>query len=417
MFTHPSPVTYFYKMKFLIISTVHIEPTSSAAGARLLQLVKVFLEHGYEITYATTAGPSENAFDLRTLGIKTEFIKVNDPSFDAFAKTLNPSTVLFDRFMAEEQFGWRIDEHCPEALKLLDTEDLHCLRSARGEALKERRDFKEIDLISDIAKREIAAIYRCDLTLMISQVEIAMLIRFFKLPEALLIYIPFLLEEFNTNYKSFADREGFISIGNFLHPPNWDAVRVLKEQIWPLIRKQLPEAQLNIYGAYPSEKVRQLHNSKDGFIIKGRAEDAIDVLSSAKVLLAPLRFGAGLKGKFIDAMQSGTPSVTTSVGAEGMQGGWSWPGAIEDDFKIFAKASISFYKKEEKWSQAQQQGATLLKANFNKADFEGDLINRINALRAGLQVHRTHNFTGLMLQHHAMRSTKFMSKWIEEKNR
>ena len=404
-------------MNVLVISTVWVEPTSSAAGSRMLQLLDIMLAKGWKITYASTAGVSENAFDLETLGITTQEIHVNDDSFNAFAKAYQPNIVLFDRFMAEEQFGWRIAEQCPEAIKILDTEDLHCLRKARQQAVKEDRDFSEQDLISDVAKREIASIYRCDLTLMISQVEIALLQDFFKVPGSLLHYIPFLLPKAPADCKPFNERQHFIAIGNFIHLPNWDATLALKKNIWPLIRKAIPAAELHIYGAYPSEKVLRLHNKKEGFIVKGRAEDAHEVISNARVLLAPLRFGAGLKGKFIDAMQCGTPSVTTTIGAEGMQQGLPWSGAISDDDVTFAREAITLYNDEVVWKKAQEQGKEIINKNFQKEDFEEDFITRINTLKANLKSSRLNNFTGQMLLHHSMRSTKFMSKWIEEKNK
>ena len=71
----------------------------------------------------------------------------------------------------------------------------------------------------------------------------------------------------------FKEREHFISIGNLLHAPNYDAILFLKENIWPLIRKKLPKAEVHVYGAYTSEKVNQLNNKKEGFIVKGFVED------------------------------------------------------------------------------------------------------------------------------------------------
>jgi len=114
----------------------------------------------------------------------------------------------------------------------------------------------------------------------------------------LIYYLPFMLDNISQDdfikMPSFEERRHFVSIGNFLHEPNWDAVQHLKKDIWPLIRKQLPEAELHIYGAYPSQKVFELHNEKEGFIIKGRAQDANQVIGNARLLLAPIRFGAGL---------------------------------------------------------------------------------------------------------------------------
>lgn len=382
----------------------------------MLQLLELFLEQGWELTFATTAGPSEHAFDLESLGIRVATIQLNDVTFDTFAKTLSPQLVLFDRFMTEEQFGWRIAEQCPDALRILDAEDLHCLRKARELAVKEQRPYTQQDLISDVAKREIASIYRSDLTLMISTVEMKLLQNFFKVPENLLWYLPFLLERLDANFIPFEDRIHFMSIGNFLHTPNWDATVQLKQHIWPLIRKELPKAELQVFGAYPSEKVKQLDNAKEGFLVKGRAENAMEVIQNAKVLLAPLRFGAGLKGKFIDAMQCGTPSVTTAIGAEGMHEDLPWSGAIAEKHAAFAKAAIELYTQKETWLTAQDNGVKIINTQFQKDTYAESLIAGLQSLSNDLSQHRSHNFTGQMLLHHSMKSTLFMSKWIEAKN-
>ncbi|WP_299210038.1 glycosyltransferase family 4 protein [uncultured Dokdonia sp.] len=404
-------------MKVFVISSVWVEPQSSAAGSRMLQLIDLLLSKEWEVTYASTASKSEYAVDLTQKGITTTTITLNDPSFDAYIQELQPDIVLFDRFMVEEQFGWRVTQHCPDALRILDTEDLHCLRKARQQAVKENRAFQESDLFSDIAKREIASIYRCDLTLMISEYEMELLQNIFKVPKALLHYLPFLLPSVLGDFIPFEERAHFISIGNFLHTPNWDATLVLKQTIWPEIRKAIPDAQLHVYGAYPSDKVFQLHNPKEGFHIKGRAEDAKEVMSKAQVLLAPLRFGAGLKGKFIDAMQCGTPSVTTQIGTEALQGDFTWGGMIEDDFSAFAKAATTLYTDKKVWEIAQDHGRILINNRFQKIDFEDDFYNTIENYKTTLVSHRQQNFTGQMLQHHTLQSTKFMSKWIEEKNK
>ena len=140
-------------MRVLVLSNVWVEPDSSAAGRRMLQLLQLFLDKGWQVCYAATAKPSEYATDLESFGIETTTIALNDDHFNAFAKAYTPNIVLFDRFMVEEQFGWRIAQECPDALRILDTEDLHCLRKARQQAVKENRPFTEADLVSDVAKR------------------------------------------------------------------------------------------------------------------------------------------------------------------------------------------------------------------------------------------------------------------------
>lgn len=173
---------------------------------------------------------------------------------------------------------------------------------------------------------------------------------------------------------------------------------------------------MHVYGAYTSEKVKQLHSKKDGFLILGRAENAEEVVGKAKVMLAPLRFGAGLKGKLVEAMQCGTPSVTTSIGAEAMHGNLPWNGAIADAPEAFAQAAVALYTDKLTWETAQHHGLDIIHHVYPKEKLGTEFIKRITELQANLENHHQQNFIGSMLMHHTMRSTEFMSRWIEEKN-
>ena len=410
------------KQRVLIIGFVFPEPNSSAAGGRMVQLISIFMEQGFTVTFASPAMDSDFMVDLDSLGVVKESIALNCSSFDVFIKELNPTIVLFDRFMMEEQFGWRVAENCPEALRLLDTEDLHCLRLARQKAFKENRQFTTDDLlVEDVAKREIASILRCDISLMISEHEIELLQSLFKIDTDFLYYLPLLLEPIKEssiqNLPSFEERNNFVFIGNFLHEPNWNAVQYLKETIWPLIRKQMPEAVLQVYGAYPSQKVLQLHKPAEGFHIMGRADNAQDVVQNARVVLAPLRFGAGIKGKLVEAMQCGTPSVTTTIGAESMCGDLSWNGFVTDDASVFADRAVELYQDEILWLKAQENGFEIIEKRYLKSLFENDFVEHILKVQTYLKQHRLQNFMGTMLHHHSLTSTKYMSRWIEEKNK
>ena len=295
------------------------------------------------------------------------------------------------------------------------------MRLARQNALKENRTFTYSDLSSDVAKREIASIFRCDISLIISDVEMELLKNHFKVDEALLYYLPFMLESSDeriiSNWLKFEERKNFITIGNFLHEPNWNAVLFLKEEIWPLIRKKLPDAELHIYGAYATQKVNELHQPKEGFYIMGRANDAKEIVSKARVCLAPLQFGAGIKGKLVEAMQCGTPSVTTDIGAEGMHGKYEWNGIIANSAQEIADAAIELYTNKSLWLIAQKNGITIIN-NFYSKDLHADKIiaNILNSIQH-LGKNRADNFLGAMLMHHTAASTKYMSKWIEAKNK
>ena len=297
-----------FSNKVLIIGTVWPEPNSTAAGNRMLQIIEQFQLQNWEVIFVSAAAESEFMFDLKTINITTKIIELNEASFDEFVVKLNPTIVVFDRFMIEEQFGWRVAENCPNCLRILDTEDLHFVRNIRHENYKNEKNTTEKDYLkSDLAKREIASIYRCDISLIISETEMDLLTNIFKVDSQILHYLPFLLNEISEidfeSLPTFESRNHFITIGNFRHEPNWNAVLYLKETIWPLIRKQLPKAEMHVYGSYVTAKATQLHNAAKGFLIKGRTENAKEEIKKAKVLLAPLRFGAGIKERQVLQLQ------------------------------------------------------------------------------------------------------------------
>ncbi|BCY29367.1 glycosyltransferase family 4 protein [Flavobacterium okayamense] len=400
----------------VIIGTVWPEPNSTAAGSRMLQLITLFQKQNFKITFLCSASKTDFSFDLEKLNIVTDSIELNSESFNNQIALLQPDVVLYDRFMTEEQYGWRVKEVCPNALTIIDTEDLHFLRKAREIAFKQNRELVFEDYISDVFKRELASIYRCDLSLIISEHEMKLLTQTFKVDATLLHYLPFLVDVINTNHPNFSERAHFVSIGNFLHEPNWQTVLQLKK-LWKSIKKELPEAELHIYGAYATEKVFQLHNEKEGFLVKGRANSVGEVFSYARVLLAPIPFGAGLKGKLLESMQFGLPNVTSTIGAESMQFENLWNGFITDDEKDFVAKAIELYSDENLWNEFQQNGYAILENKFKTNLFQNEFSNKIDYLLNNLKEHRQQNFLGQVFQHQSLQSTKFMSKWIELKNK
>jgi|AntDeeMinimDraft_5_1070356.scaffolds.fasta_scaffold00861_10 glycosyltransferase involved in cell wall biosynthesis len=407
--------------RILIIGHRWPESKSSAAGTRMMQLIDHFYAASLEVHFASSASANSFSDNLSNKVASTKKILGNDGSFDAFLKKLRPGIVIFDRFMTEEMFGWRVNNSCPDALRVLDTEDLHFLRKARQKNLHKDSSLSLLDLQNDLSKREIASILRCDLSLIISEFELDLLLREFKIPESILCYWPIFPPKIFTADKQetpdFGQRKNFMFIGNFHHKPNLDCVRFIKEKIWPEISRRLPAAKLNIYGAYPTEFLKQLHRPDQNFYIKGRIEDAAKAFQSHRVLLAPLRFGAGLKGKFLEAMCYGVPSITTSIGAEGINGNLDWPGFIADHEKQIIKKAIELNDEEALWKTAQKQGWHILEKRFDPTNFTKNLDDRVLELSENLSEHRQKNFIGQLLNHHQHQSTKFMSRWIEEKNK
>lgn len=382
----------------------------------MLQILSWFREDGWEILYSATSQHSPHTPDLSEWGMKTHPVVLNDDAFNVFVKDYQPQVVIFDRFMTEEQFGWRVAQECPQAIRIIETVDLHFLRKARKlSANPGKADFRNRD-----TAREIAAMYRSDLNFIISSAEMELLQQYFGFPQSLMLEVPFMVNQVSVDhhnqFPTFSNRKNFVTIGNFLHEPNLKSVQLLKDTIWPIIRQSLPEAHLYVYGAYMPENIKSWHQPSAGFYMMGRAEESLQVIAASRVFLAPLTFGAGQKGKLLDAMLSGTPSVTTTVGAESMHPGLEWNGNITDDLSAFAEAAVKLYTNEEIWSKAAAQSTRILQQVFDRNIHGPAMMAKIYQMLDNRESCRIENFNGYMLMQEFNYATKYMSRWISLKN-
>lgn len=399
----------------LLIAKNWPEPASTAAGRRTLDLLALIDAAGYRVHVASAAEPTPFQADLSGLGYPVHRIAVNDSAFDPWVGRLDPALVVYDRYVMEEQFGWRVHEQCPRALTLLDTSDFHTLREARQQAVLKQRP---VDLFNDTAVRELGAMARCDLVVMISRVEIDLLVRRFGLAPEGLLYLPFLVRTLpdDAALPGFDEREHLMMIGGFKHPPNRDAVHWMRHTLWPRVRARLPGVECHVYGAYADHASQRWHAPNQGFLMKGRADDALATMQRYRLNLAPLRFGAGQKGKILDGWLSGTPTVTTPVGAEAMLDPDAWGYPVSERPDVLAEAIVRLYQDRTAWHDTRHRGFAALKSGFTHQYHAPGFIQRLRDTARNLDEHRRGRIWGRILWQSQYRATEFMSRWIEAKN-
>jgi hypothetical protein len=396
----------------LVLSLDWPEPQAGSAGQHLLQILENFAAHGWRVTFACAAEAGEHKANFAARGITEHRIEAGDAGF---LTSQAADVVLFDRYRSEERFATELGRDCPQALRVLFTEGLQSLREARQHLLRRRlvegldpNDFRALfatpgpELYRQMApgataQRELAAIWRSDLTLLATEMEIDLLINGFGVPDYLLHHCPPAVEPLAAQ-RPFSERLGFVSLGNFGSAANLDALLWIKHNLWPMLRRRLPEARLRLYGARPSPKAMALHAPEEGFEVLGWTEDTQAVMGSARVCLAPLRFGAGITGQLLDALRCGTPSVTTPIGAEGIQGQRPWPGTVEGTAEGLAKAAAALYGDEAAWQQAQDACTPLLRLRFDRQRQGAALVGRVEHSLGQLEELRLFNFTGAMLR-------------------
>jgi len=420
----------------LYITTVWPEWTSSAAGVRTRFIAETLRDAGYRVIVQCSAVDTPFRGQLEALGFETRYQPINESSFDQWIQTTAPTLVIYDRFVIEEQFGSRIRQHAPRAIHVLDTQDVHFLRRYR-EKIAKKGQWQDLEHESDEcalnhlrqqnwstqvdALREIGSILRCDLSLIVSEFELNLLqgAPFFVPTERLLLNRWAAEPLASDQVPSWDNREGLVMIGNYRHPPNLDGVLWFHREVWPVLKKisQGTLPRVHIYGAYAPREVSALHQPEDGIVFHGWAASESDALARAKINLAPLRFGAGIKGKILEGWRVGLPCVGTRIASEGMCGDLPFGGRIAHSAESFAQAIHELYSIDTSaYQQASEAGMQILKKYYLPEVIVPALLSRIQQIRENLGNVRKQNFIGSLLSHDSHARTKYFSAWIEAKN-
>jgi len=413
------------------------DPSATGAGVRTAALLHAFRDRlGCRTAFLSPARENAASRRLEAAGVAVRRCKLN--CVDDFAAAVRgdpPDVVVFDRFSSEEAFSWQVKEHCPGALRVLDMQDVHALRRWRQSTVEAGGSVAEAALALPPAssadlQRELAAVHRSDLALVCSPVELRLLRDSWGIPERKLQLASFFFDADEEPPVPFEARAGFVTVGTAMHPPNVDAIRWLHAEVWPDIRRQLPSAEIRIFGAHFDRvpELRDLHDPGAGFFVLGFVDDLDEALRSARVLLAPIRYGAGVKTKMLDSWRSGTPVVTTPVGAEGAVPGVDLPsdaplapgsrwgglcGAL--DAAALARDAVRLHEEAALWNECQARGTSVLQGLFGAEQNLGAVTAAVEASMQGLDAAREQDFTGQMLWHSTARATEYFARWIEMK--
>lgn len=266
--------------------------------------------------------------------------------------------VIACRMPFARQYIEDVRRYAPGARIVFDTVDLHFLRLERQASL-ENNDFlqKEAALWRE---RELELMRETDCTIVVSEAERAML-------RAIAPEVPvFLISNIHRVLAEpvwTAERRNIVYLGNFHHEPNVDAVRRLVRDILPLIREELPDITVDVIGDYPPGTIEDLAGQR--VILHGQTADLAPLFRHAVVLAAPLRYGAGVKGKLHMSLAYGVPVVTSTIGAEGMHLRQGESALIADEPAAFAEAVIRLYRDRALWDAMAAAGQTVLRTHFS----------------------------------------------------
>jgi hypothetical protein len=252
----------------------------------------------------------------------------------------------------------QVRAHCPNARTMFVTVDLHFVRLQREAAIT--RDEETSARAAETTYAELEIVDKADLTIAISDTETQLLRRL--RPTARIHQLP-IVRPIPGRRRPYGARADIAFIGGYRHPPNVDAVFYFLDHIWPRVRARLPGVCFQIVGADAPASIRSL--SRDGVVFRGYVAELGDALDNVRLTVAPLRYGAGQKGKIVSSLSYGVPVVATSVAVEGMRIDDGVQALVRDDPDAFADAIVEAYESARVWTHLSDEGLALVERDFS----------------------------------------------------
>ncbi|MGB3627728.1 MAG: glycosyltransferase, partial [Henriciella sp.] len=366
------------KARILIFDAEVPKPDKDSGSITAFNYVSIFCDLGYRVTFVPECLKWEGKYsrDLQRLGAEVlyapsvkdarQYVLDNGEDFDLF---------ILSRVTTGGMFFNALKELYPEKPVIFDTVDIHHLRLQRQSELS-----GDLDLLAEanrLKEIELATCRNADATIVVSDYEVGYLRN--EIGPFPSVVIPLIYEDFERK-KGFKERTDIAFIGGYRHPPNIDAVHHLVEDVWPAVRELEIDARLHIIGSHMPHEF-QAFSDKDINVV-GFVEDLESYLENIRLTIAPLRYGAGVKGKVGNSLRMGVPVVATRVAAEGM-------GLVDGEHILVADNTIGFaqqigkaYADEKLWEKLSVQGQNFALGKYGIGTTRAKLQNLVQSLTA-----------------------------------
>ena len=370
-----------YRESMLILDAHHPKADRDSASVRMVNLIRILLDEGVHVVFLPTDRRHCGSYTqhLQQLGVEvwvspflsgiSSWLREHGPRF---------TTVMGCRYHLMHEFLPLLRRYAPEARLVFDSVDLHYIRERRGALLSgdavsmrsaERTRVIELDVIA-----------RSDLTLVVSEAEREQLL--LDAPEARVEVLSNIHEVVGSRLD-FGERRDLVFVGGFRHAPNEDAIVWFVAEVWPLIRAREPAVKLHCIGGDVTARVDAL-KSEPGVLIHGHVAELRPFMEEVRVAIAPLRYGAGVKGKINLSMAHGQPVVATASAVEGMHLTPDRDVLVATTAEEFAAAVLRAYRDEALWRRLSEGGLVNVQQHFSR---ETALqVVRKSLMCAGVQV-------------------------------
>lgn len=349
------------RSNILVVEACMVTPDQDSGSVRLFNLLRILVNAGHHVTFIADNldGDARYAAMLGAIGVETLHGKFAG-SVRRVLRERGPSlnAIIFCRHYIASQYVGSVRAIAPHAKIVFDTVDLHFVREEREATLHANAAMKQAAAVTRV--RELGVVAQSDVTLVVSAFEKNLLAEI--APRAH-VEIVSNIQPLVPDPPPYAQRNGIVFIGGFRHPPNVDAVTWYAGEVLPILRTLLPGVTTSIIGSNMTDGIRAL--AQPGLDVVGFVEETAPWLNGARVSIAPLRYGAGVKGKVNEAMNHGVPVVATACAVEGMHLVADRDVLVANDAAAFAHAVVRAYNDEALWNQLSTAGRDNLRQHFS----------------------------------------------------
>lgn len=353
-------------MKILVVTDRIITPEFDGASLRMQHLLRMFRADSSQVSLLSLMPESWPPF-LETLNADRKALIADGillPEENA-AEHLQRfgadyDLIVLSGFAPALQLIEQARSCAPKAKLIFDTVDLRHLREFReakisGNANALRRALESKRLEFDLMRR-------ADAVFVVSSFE-AELLKKEGIPTPTFV-ISNVHQAIHADYQP-QGRNGLLFVGMFQHAPNIDAALYFAHEIWPQLLKQMPETKLYLIGAAPTSEISALNS--ENLIVTGQVNDLRPYFLNCRMSIAPLRFGAGIKGKVLESMAHGLPVVGTTIAGEGIAVRHSENMLLAETPADFVEQICALSAEDQLWSQLSAGGMQIVDQNFSPA--------------------------------------------------
>lgn len=366
----------FSPVRILVIDACALTPDMDAGSVRMFNMLLILARLGHKVTFGAENLQVHEPFSSTLKAHGVEHLSV--PFTHSLQHYLEESGFTFDvaiisRKHVASRFLPFVRKYAPTCKIVFDTVDLMFLRLARQAALE---DSEKLRLeAAESQAEELALVHASDLTFVVSQAEADVLAA--EAPLDKLAVVP-LINDFVESPHPFCDRSGILFVGGFQHPPNLDGILFFLDEVLPIIRKREPDIQVHIVGSRTPPALAARATS--GVLVHGFVPDLSAILSSVRLSIAPLRFGAGIKGKISQSMACGVPVVGTTIAVDGMHLDNGINCLVADSPADFAEAVCRLHEDESLWHRIAESGQEHARSMFSSDAVKTQMVAALSKL-------------------------------------